>query len=47
MEGFNYWFIKKTDVSGGIDEIKKRYVTELKEYIEVMKQGLIIKKGEM
>lgn len=40
LEGFNQEFIKKIESHSNVSDIKKSYVKELKEYIEVLKEGI-------
>ncbi len=40
IEGFNIDFIKKTDTFTDISVMKNTYIKEIKEYVEIIKEGL-------
>ena len=40
LEGFNQEFMKKTELSSDINEVRKCYVNELKEYLDIIKNSI-------
>lgn len=41
LKGFNEEFINEMELQDNIDDIKKEYLKCLKEYMEILKEGLI------